>query len=121
MKRLLVRNPARGTVLGTRVELADRWWQRLFGLTRRPPLEPGQGMLLRPCKAVHMFGMRYPLDVAFLDRDGRVLAVYPGLPPGGRTGWHSQADGALELPAGTLQVSGTCQGDVLSCATEEIS
>lgn len=119
MRHLEVRNSGRGTVLGARVAVADRWWQRLRGLNGRPQLTRGEGLLLAPCRAVHMFGMSYPIDVAFLARDGRVVAVYPGLAPGARTGFHRKADRALELPAGTLGESGTREGDVLSLSEQE--
>ena len=108
----------RGLVLGNRIAVADRWWLRLKGLLGRSTLGPGEGLLLRPCRAVHMMGMRFPLDIAFLDPDGTVVATYPNLGPGGRTGWHQRADGALELPAGTLAASGTREGDQIVCTEE---
>ncbi|MEW5926420.1 MAG: DUF192 domain-containing protein [Gemmatimonadota bacterium] len=115
MLELHVVNRTRGAVLGEHVALADRWWLRMRGLLGRPRIEEGQGMLLTPCTAVHMRGMRYPLDVAILARDGRVVAVYPSLPPGGRTAWrHPGGHAALELPAGTLGSTGTAPGDVLA-------
>ncbi len=101
----------RGPVLGDRIGVADGWWSRLKGLLGRQGLEAGEGLLLEPCRAVHLLGMRFPLDVAFLDRDGTVVAAYPSLPPGARTGWHRRAASALELPAGTLAASGTREGD----------
>jgi uncharacterized membrane protein (UPF0127 family) len=61
-----------------------------------------------------MYGVRFPLDIAFLDARRMVVAVYHSLPPGSRTGWHRNALHALELPAGTLVGSGTAVGDVLA-------
>jgi uncharacterized membrane protein (UPF0127 family) len=61
-----------------------------------------------------MFGMRGALDVAFVDRDGAVIAAYHALPPGGRTRWHRRARAALELPPGTLRRTGTHEGDTLT-------
>ena len=58
-----------------------------------------------------MAWMSFPLDVAFLDREGRVVATYHGLAPGARTRWHSGASEALELTAGTLAGTGTVDGD----------
>jgi uncharacterized membrane protein (UPF0127 family) len=101
--------------------MADRWWRRLLGLLGREPLSQGEGLLLRPCRAVHMIGMSQSLDVAFLDASGRVVAVYPGLPPGSRTSWHGRARDALELPPGTLAATGTIEGDTIVCSGEEIS
>ena len=66
-----------------------------------------------PCRAIHMAGMKYPLDVLFLDRYGVVVSLYPGIAPGKRTRWHRPARSALELPVGTLQSTGTQVGDTL--------
>lgn len=119
MSHLRAVNTARGTVLGTRVGLADGWWSRCRGLLGRDRLAEGEGLLLRPCRAVHMLGMRMTLDVAFLDPAGRVVALYPELRPGGRTRWHGAARDALELPAGTLARTGTREGDTIVCTTED--
>jgi uncharacterized membrane protein (UPF0127 family) len=112
-------NATRGSLLGARVGVADRWWLRLRGLQGRRALAAGEGLLLRPCRAIHMIGMRFAIDVAFLDRQGRVVARYCDLPPGARTRWHRAASDALELPAGTLETSGTVEGDIVVCTEEE--
>ncbi|HSB54596.1 MAG TPA: DUF192 domain-containing protein [Gemmatimonadales bacterium] len=119
MKYLRAANTARGSVLGTRIGLADRWWLRLRGLLGRSGVAPGEGLLLRPCRAVHMRGMRFPLDVAFLDGAGAVVAAYHSLPPGAHTRWHRGARDALELPAGTLAASATAVGDTIVCTEVE--
>ena len=105
-----VTNHERDSVLGERVEVAETWWSRLRGLLGRPALERSEGLLIRPCRAVHMLGMRYPIDVAFLDRGGRVLETYAGLAPSQFSRYHRQAAAALELPAGTLAATGTLVG-----------
>jgi len=114
-------NRTRGRELGGRIGLADRWWLRARGLLGRPDLPAGEGLLLRPCRAVHMLGMTFPLDVAFLDSDGVVVALYRRLGPGARTRWHRHALAALELPAGTLAATGTVEGDIIVCSAEESS
>jgi hypothetical protein len=118
MRYVRAENPDRGTVLGTRIGLADSWWRRFVGLSGRSRLEPGEGLWLRPCRAVHMYGMSMILDVAFLDSTGRVVAIYAELRPGRRTRWHGSARDALELPAGTLAATGTSKGDTIVCTTE---
>jgi uncharacterized protein len=119
VRYLRAENPARGSVLGTRIALADRWWYRLRGLLGRSELSPGEGVILRPCRAVHMLGMSFPLDVAFLDHRGGVLASYHALRPGRRTRWHAGAVDALELPAGTLAATRTVEGDTIVCTEVE--
>lgn len=79
----------------------------------RPPPAEGEGILLSPCKGVHMFGMKFPLDVLFLDRSGQVVASFPNLAPGARTPLQRGAYHALELPVGTIRRSGTVVGDLI--------
>jgi len=86
-----------------RAWLADTPWTRLRGLLGRPPLgaDGQEALLLRPCGAVHTFGMRYPLDIVFLDKRGCVLGVHAALPPG-RMRHCRGARQTLELAAGAL-------------------
>lgn len=109
-----MRNVSRaGIDLGRRVVVADTFWTRLKGLLGAPPLRPGEGMLLDPCQAVHMYGMKQALDVAFLEDEGRVIATYHDLRPGQRSKYHGKARQALELPVGTLRRTDTRIGDRL--------
>jgi uncharacterized membrane protein (UPF0127 family) len=68
------------------------------GLLGRSELPVGEGLLLKPCGSVHMFFMRFPIDVVFLDRELTVVGVVPELRPW-RTAGRRGAKAALELPA----------------------
>lgn len=111
MKYVRATNLTRGRTLGSRIAVADRWWRRLVGLLGRARLDHGAGLLISPCRGVHTFGMSFPLDVALLDRDGAVVARFAALAPNRITGLHRRARHALELPAGTLDGTGTRAGD----------
>jgi uncharacterized membrane protein (UPF0127 family) len=54
---------------------AGRFVDRLHGLLGLGPLARGHGLWLVPCKAVHSFGMRVPIDLLFVDADFEVVAV----------------------------------------------
>lgn len=114
MSYVRVVNESQRTVLGGRIRMADSLGARLRGfLFRRQPVA-GDGLLLIPCKGVHMFGMRFPLDVLFINRVGVVVAVHTALQPGGRTPVYRSAQVALELPAGAVAATRTGVGDRLS-------
>ena len=113
MKRIAISNGTKRRPLGDRVWLADGYWTRLRGLLGRPEIRDGEGMLITPCRGVHMYGMKYALDVVFIDRARRVVALYQQLAPGRRTRVHREARFALELPVGTIQSSETEEGDTL--------
>lgn len=110
MRRVRIRNRDREVTLGDRIRVADRWWSRLLGLLGRPEPGRGEGLLIAPSRGVHMYGMRYPLDVLILDGDRRVVACYAELQPGARTSMHGGARYALELPAGTIEETETREG-----------
>ena len=114
MRRVAVQNISRsGMDLGHCIGVANTFWTRLKGLLGAPPLRPGEGLLLDPCQAVHMYGMKQALDVAFLGGEGEVVAVYHDLQPGRRSKYHRKAQQALELPVGTLRSTDTRVGDRL--------
>lgn len=106
-------NVTRGTVLAERAQLADSFLGRACGLLGRATLPPGEGLVIRPCRSVHTFGMAFPIDVIHLDGDGRVIKILAGLPPHrfGPLIWRSHA--VLELPASTAAATGTQHGDVI--------
>jgi len=89
---------------------ASTLWQRLRGLIARPPLKTGEGLLITPCSSVHTIGMRYPLDLVFLDRNGHVVKCVAGLKPYRMAAAH-KARHTLELPAGSIADSNVAVGD----------
>ncbi len=68
---------------------------------------------LQPCASVHCVGMRYPIDVALLDRRGRVLRTRT-LRPGRMTMPSPRVRTVVEAPAGALARWSVRPGDTLS-------
>jgi hypothetical protein len=101
-----------GKVICERCEIPESSLGRARGLLGRGGLEPGGGMLIDRAGSVHMFFMRFPIDVVFLDRDRRVVGVRHGLRPW-RVAGARGAVAALELPAGAAAAVGIEVGDLL--------
>ncbi|MHB8575107.1 MAG: DUF192 domain-containing protein [Dehalococcoidia bacterium] len=105
-------NQTRDATLGERVRRADNPWTRFVGLLGRGALHEGEGLHIAPCGSVHMFFMRIPLDIVYLDKEHRVVKAVANLKP-----WRiSAARGAktvIELPVGTIERTGTVAGDQL--------
>jgi uncharacterized membrane protein (UPF0127 family) len=98
--RLLVADT--GRVVVEDLELASSSWSRFVGLMGRPSLERGRGLWIEPCNSIHMFFMRFPIDVLFLDRQRRVKKVMLELKPWRVSPIVFGARTVVELPAGTL-------------------
>lgn len=112
-RTIRVQNGRSGALLGHRVQMAGGWWSGDSGFAGHPELPEGSGLLLAPCASVHTLGMRGPVDVLFLDRKGRVVEVWGRLQPGRfAVGGHG-VYAALQLPSGTLEATGTRNGDIL--------
>jgi len=86
------------TILGHRVPVAAGTRARLLGLSYLDRAEAGAGLLIPRCSSVHTFGMRFALDLVFLDDDGRPLSFRRGVAPR-RLAFDRRAAAALELPA----------------------
>jgi hypothetical protein len=112
MSRLRITNRTRETVLATEAEAADTSRKRRVGLLKHESLPPGQGLWIAPCEAVHTFGMRFPIDVLFLDRKHKVLKVRENMPRA-RISACLWAHSVLELPAGAAAGTATQKGDEL--------
>jgi uncharacterized protein len=84
------------------IVVARSFRARVVGLAcrRAPPAE--RALLLPRCRSIHTFGMRFALDLVWLDRDGGVLAVDAGVPPG-RVRAHRGAVAVIEAPSGQGQ------------------
>jgi uncharacterized membrane protein (UPF0127 family) len=106
-------NVRTGQVVASELLTAFDSASRRKGLLGRDSLPEGAAMLIAPSNAVHTFFMRFPIDVAFLARDGRVLKVRHAVPARRMTA-AIRAYAVAELPAGTLQRADVRAGDVLA-------
>src|SRR5436309_10362234 len=117
----VVHNRTRGATLAANVQLADTPRSRRVGLLQHETLEPGEGLWIYPTQAIHTFGMRFPIDVAFLDRGLRVKRIYHRLAPYRLTSLVWSAQSVLELPSGCLAYTNTSVGDELQISPREES
>ena len=108
-------NRTRQAYLATDLVLADTHWSRLRGLMATEPARfpQGRGLWIVPCRGVHTFGMRFAIDVVYLNTEQKVVYVQEHLKPWRMAAVKLQAASVLELPGDTLGASGTTIGDEL--------
>lgn len=84
------------------VFIASSFWEKLCGLLGTDSLAAHTGLLLRNCRAIHMFGMRYAIDLVYVDKEYRIAGLVREIQP-----WHMsfclRARHTIELPAGTIE------------------
>jgi uncharacterized membrane protein (UPF0127 family) len=112
-------NRTRGFVLAARVETAFDSRSRRRGLLGRQALAPDTLLAIAPSNAVHTFRMRFPIDVLFVARDGRVVKRVVCMPAWRITG-ALRAFAALEFGAAHEGVARTRVGDLLTFEESDV-
>ena len=112
-------NQSRGTVLCARLENAGGVAGQSKGLLGRDGLEPGAGMLFEnsrftPMMWMHMFFMRFAIDIVFLGRGDKVIRISRQLRPWRVSAIVFGARRALELEPGAAEKSSTQVGDQIT-------
>jgi uncharacterized membrane protein (UPF0127 family) len=118
--RLRVANLSRNTVLATSMELADSSPKRNKGLLGRSRLAPGEGLWILPCEAIHTFGMKFPIDLVYLDGKNRIKKLCRDVPPW-RLSVCLSARSVLELPSGAIRETKTRPGDIIEFSSASAS
>jgi uncharacterized protein len=111
--KIKVRNETRQTVLAEAADVANTSAKRRTGLLKHERLEPGEGLLIAPCSAVHTFFMKFPIDLVYIDRKRKVRKVRSAV-PAWRMSACLTAHSIIELPAGTVERTRTVAGDQLA-------
>lgn len=104
----------RGEVVVPNLVVADRMLARMRGLLGRSGLEQGEGLWILPCPSIHMFFMRFALDIVFLDTDLQVVRVHEDVRPWKMARGGKHAHSVLELRTGTIAFYNLRVGDRLT-------
>jgi len=114
-------NLTKETWLATKVRKADNFLTRLVGLLKRKNLGPEEALWLMPSKGIHTIGMKFPIDVVFLNKGSRVVGPVSGLVPNRISAVHLSGYSVLELPNGTIRKSRSEIGDQFEISLAETS
>ncbi|MFZ5752692.1 MAG: DUF192 domain-containing protein [Bacillota bacterium] len=108
-------NCTTGEVLADQVKVAEDFLSRLIGLMGRRTMADGAALVLRPCRYVHTFFMRFNIDLVFLDRRGVVVHLVRDMAPFKISPVVRRSILVVELPGGTVRIR-LRPGDILKMA-----
>lgn len=123
---VLIRSLKNQAVIADKCFVADSFWGRFRGLMGRSRFETGEGLWLRPCNNIHMWFMRFAIDVVFVRpvraEDGGERMLVCSAREGARPWrlfplWDTRATDTIELPAGTVRRCSIEAGDELTCTS----
>jgi uncharacterized membrane protein (UPF0127 family) len=104
-------NTTKASVLADKCACANNFFTRFKGLMGINSLPKGGGLLITPCNSIHMFFMKFPLDVVFIDKEGLVVHLIHGIRPWRLSPIVWKAHSVIELPTGIIRASNTALGD----------
>ena len=101
-KTFFARDLQTGAILAEHVTVASKRIDRAVGLLGRSHLDAGEALWITPCRGVHTWFMRFPIDVLAMDANGVVVDVVSAMGP-----WRMRlpkpgSESVLEFAAGTL-------------------
>lgn len=100
--------------LELRIIQATKFWSRMKGLLFHKTPIVDEGLLISKCNSIHMFFMRFPIDVVFLNQSNTVVKVFLNVKPWTFITPIRDACSTLELPSGTIDKNNICVGDMIN-------
>jgi len=91
--------------------LADTAISRMVGLLGRKTIAPDEGLIITHCRSIHMFFMKFAIDVIFTDKNNKVLGLVKNIKPFCMSPYFFKARNAIELFPGTIEKTTTAIGD----------
>jgi uncharacterized membrane protein (UPF0127 family) len=103
VKKAQIWNLTKNNMLLREAEVADSFSARLRGLIGRSGLVKDTGLIITPCNSVHMMGMKFSIDVIFVDKNHRIIKIIPNMKKRSVSPVIWKAKYVIEAPAGTVQ------------------
>ena len=108
-------NTTRGTVIAEHAMVANGFFARAKGLLGKDSLTPQSALLIPRCQSIHMFFMKFSIDVIFVNREGYIVGLVTEIHPFQFSPVFWKSDYAIELPKGQIAKASCCLGDFVSC------
>lgn len=106
-------NLTTGQVIAQKVRIAQDFKSRSVGLLSRSSLDEDEALLIKPCNAIHTFFMKFPIDIAFLDKKGRVVKTRENISKNRLCSCIFKGNMVLEMPAGKIRKISIKRGDIV--------
>jgi len=110
---LRVLNKTKKVIVAQRVTVAGTFFARAVGLLRHSALPVEEALLIPRCQSIHMFFMRFPIDVIFVDKNDCVVGLVRSIKPFRLSRIFFKASYAIEGAVGMIDRSKTEEGDLI--------
>lgn len=106
-------NHTQNSLIADQVRIADNFLSRLVGLLDRKEIQAGEALIITNCQQIHMFFMKFSIDVIFIDQRNIVVGLVENIAPFAMSPIFFQAHRSIELPPGAIAQTRTSLGDAI--------
>ena len=104
-------NKTKNTVIASNAAIAKSSFARMKGLLGREGLSSNEALVILQCPCIHMFFMRFGIDVIFVDKYDKVVGLVEKIQPFQFSPFFYSASYAIEVSEGTIHSTQTAVGD----------
>lgn len=108
---MIIFNVSKNVMIANQAVIADTFLSRMIGLLKYKRLANNEALVITRCNSIHMFFMKFPIDVIFINRSNKVVGLVENIKPNRMSKIFWDASSAIELPIGAIAVSKTEIGD----------
>lgn len=118
MTRLKLQNLTKDIEVLDDIIIAESFFSRLKGLLGKKGLDKGQGLVIRPCNSVHTIGMKFSIDLAFVNEDNQVIHIIQDLKPGKLSPIIKGSKFVIEVASGEFSHDNLEIGDIIEIKSQ---
>ncbi len=106
-------NKTKNNIIAPKGRMANTFWTRAVGLLNRDSLPTDEALIITRCQSIHMFFMRFAIDVIFVDKKNYVVGFVKRIKPFRLSPIFFKASYAIELIEGAIAAKNVSVGDEL--------
>ncbi len=106
-------NKSQDNLISNQATLADTFFSRMIGLLKHTSLPRNEALIITHCNSIHMFFMKFPIDVIFVDKKDKVVGLVERIKPNRLSSTYWKASYAIELAEGVIAEKKVQIGDQL--------
>lgn len=107
-------NSTQNNLIADDAKMAENFFSRSVGLLARKSLSEDEALIIKPCCSIHTFFMKFPIDVIFVNRKNKIVALHQNVPANIILPIYFSSHYVIELGAGQISVKNIQKGDIIN-------
>jgi len=113
LKKVIIENITKENIIAENGNITTSFYDRFKGLLGRKEIKHDEALIIIPCNSIHMFFMKFPIDVIFIDKNDRVCEIIQNIEPWRVSKIIKEAKYVIELKTGKIEKVNIEIGDLI--------